>query len=109
TGDEVLKAVATAMQRAVGASDLVIRYGGDEFLIVLLEPTQPLDAARQSLTASVAAWNETQDIVPFPITLSIGTAQWQPGSELPIEVVLAQADRSMYAAKRLAGADPVAA
>lgn len=99
-GDEVLTRVAAVMQRALRESDLVIRYGGDEFLVVLLESTESLDAAKCRLIAAVDTWNQTQSIVPFPVTLSVGTAQWHPQSELPIEAVLAQADRNMYAAKR---------
>jgi diguanylate cyclase (GGDEF)-like protein len=36
-GDAVIKALANVLKQAVRASDLVIRYGGEEFLIILLD------------------------------------------------------------------------
>ncbi len=100
TGDEVLKAVASLLKDEVRESDLVVRYGGDEFLIVLMETEGDCETVKDRITAAVAKRNETNELVPFPVTLSIGDAYWDPTDNLSIEAVLAEADRSMYAVKR---------
>ncbi|MFC2095710.1 diguanylate cyclase domain-containing protein, partial [Candidatus Bipolaricaulota bacterium] len=99
-GDEVLKSVAGLLKSAVRESDLVVRYGGDEFLVVLVETNGESELVHDRITAAVAKRNETNELIPFPVTLSIGCAHWDSAVDKPIEVVLAEADRNMYAAKR---------
>lgn len=100
TGDKILKDVATLLKDAVRESDLVVRYGGDEFLIVLMEAAGECEMVKDRIVAAVAKRNETNEFIPFPVTLSIGGAQWDPLDDLSIETVLAEADRRMYAVKR---------
>ena len=99
-GDEVLKSVACLLKDAVRGSDLVIRYGGDEFLIVLMEPEGECQIVKERIAAAVEERNKTNELIQFPVTLAIGGAKWKPADTLPIEEVLADADRRMYAAKR---------
>lgn len=99
-GDEVLKVVASLLLDAVRGSDLVIRYGGDEFLIVLMEPEGECQIVKERIAIAIAERNRTNELIQFPVTLAIGGAKWRPADSLPIEEVLAEADRRMYAAKR---------
>lgn len=94
-GDEVLRGVATALRSSLRAPDLVARYGGDEFVVVLPE-TAVEDAC--------AALGRARAAVPGPVTLSIGVVAARPGEGAAD--VLARADGVMYAAKR-AGGDAV--
>ena len=99
-GDEVLRTVAELLKNAVREGDLVVRYGGDEFLIVLMETAVEQTKVEQRICAAVAERNRTNELISFPVTLSIGSARWTPSTDLPIEAVLAEADVKMYAAKR---------
>lgn len=98
-GDEVLKSVASLLKDAVRESDLVVRYGGDEFLIVLMETQGECWTIVDRIEKSVSSRNRTNELVHFPVTLSIGTASWNPSDNHSIEEVLAEADRRMYEAK----------
>ena len=95
-GDELLRAVAQAIEGRVRYSDTVARIGGDEFA-VLLPGATPAQAAQvaEKITAAVAA--------VWPAALrggaSVGLVALDPGDRSAAEV-LAAADREMYKVKR---------
>jgi len=103
TGDRVLQAVASLLNSALRECDLVVRYGGDEFLVVLLETNGESSLVKDRILDAVKAREGTTELVPFPVTLSIGCAHWNPESDQTVESVLSKADARMYAAKRESG------
>lgn len=106
-GDEVLRSVVRRIVSSLRPSDVVGRYGGEEFLIVLART--PLDAAleiAERIRSNVAANPVSVGGASVAITLSLGVAEVRPGEAL--EDVVDRADRAMYSAKR-AGRDCVAA
>ena len=106
-GDDVLRAVASRLQSAVRASDIVGRYGGDEFVIVL-----PALAGRQQ-AYEVSEKLREQLAQPFSlgrvtarIGASIGVAFF-PDHGNDVRSIMIRADEAMYRGKR-GGGDTVA-
>jgi len=97
-GDALLIEVATRLLECAGPEDLVARFGGDEF--VLLIPGAD-DAAVTAMQSQVRARMEEplhSGSVRLPISVSVGSSVGAPG-EQP-DHALALADRSMYRRKR---------
>lgn len=98
-GDELLVAVAYRLTHAVRESDLVSRFGGDEFVILCsdLNDASEAEEVATRVVASVAD-GFTLSTGELRITLSVGIAMAE-ASERPGEVIH-RADLAMYSAKR---------
>jgi len=99
-GDRVLCGVARALRQSVRDSDVVVRFGGDEFLVLLIETDGETDIVRERIRSELSLNGQMSFTDEFPITLAIGTAHWDPATGEPIERVLNQADLAMYDQKR---------
>ena len=95
-GDTVLKRVAAVLTANLREADVVTRWGGDEF--VLLMPGMDQVGA-VSLARRVSATLQDPDDPAGAISVSIGTASF-PAHGSTADTLLASADRSMYADKR---------
>lgn len=100
TGDKVLQKVAELLQENVRDPDSVIRYGGDEFLIMTPETDKVIDGMVNRLTEKLEEWNDQSELVDVPVTAAIGRASWNPEQNADIEEVLARADSQMYLEKK---------
>jgi len=103
TGDNVLREVGRRLSKCVREEDRVVRYGGDEFVVVAnrvsgSQEIEPLIARIQQALASPIVLPEGT----FHLSLSIGAAEPMPHHRTP-EDLLCEADRAMYAAKRQQG------
>ncbi|AKJ31636.1 GGDEF domain-containing protein [Caldimonas brevitalea] len=100
-GDHVLTGFASAAAGALRQTDVICRWGGEEFLVLLLHPGPDLEraglAAVNRLREHVAAQRLCPGAPDLRVTLSAGVARHRPG-ELWSEV-LARADRALYQAK----------
>lgn len=99
-GDEVLSVVAQHLGRAVREEDIVYRFGGEEFVIVL--PGASLDVAReraQEACRAVRALRIETGKGPLHITLSAGVATF-PEHGANQEQLIVQADQALYLAKQ---------
>ncbi|MGQ0642395.1 MAG: GGDEF domain-containing protein, partial [Gemmatimonadaceae bacterium] len=101
-GDDVLTEVAELLQRAVRAVDVVARFGGEEFVIVLPETGAPGAAAfaeriREHVEAKTFV--EASDGSGLRITASIGVAIFPSPGVQTVEDLLAKADQALYRAK----------
>lgn len=99
-GDEVLREVAEVLMRCTRAHDMVVRYGGDEFLVVLTETGNDAELARERIASEVLEWGESGCRFDFHVSLSIGSAYWDPDGPISVEQALQRADERMYEEKR---------
>ncbi len=100
SGDQVLKAVASTIQKAIRDVDLLCRYGGEEFLLVLPETElEPALGGAERLRREVEELVVYTDAGPVKVTISLGVAGLhdEPGPNL--ERVISRADDALYAAK----------
>jgi diguanylate cyclase (GGDEF)-like protein len=99
-GDEVLRHIAYQLRDHIRHPDVVGRYGGEEFLL-LLPNTSSSEASEQA--ARLCKWvRETEVPVNrhiLKVTISIGVAQFQPGVDT-WDSLLNRADTAMYEAKK---------
>ena len=102
-GDRVLCSVVNVLRRRVRAQDLVGRYGGEEFMVLL--PDTGLVGAEQLARALCKAVEESRcpaDGVPGPgiaVTVSIGVFGGRLESGDSWDMLIAAADRALYQAK----------
>lgn len=103
-GDGVLRDVAAAIKVAVRANDIVARYGGDEFVVLM--PDTPEEQARiveaRVLRAIEERRHELPDGSALSLTASAGLAVYPDGGN-GSAALLRAADESMYARKRARG------
>ncbi len=100
-GDELLRIVAVRLKSAVRNTDVVARFGGDEFVVLcrdLLSPDSVVATARQILKhfKDPVALNGKD----HHISTSIGIAIASPNETLPGDVLVSGADAAMYRAKQ---------
>jgi diguanylate cyclase (GGDEF)-like protein len=98
-GDEVLAAMAERLRRAVRGHDLLGRYGGEEFAVVLVDATDSAHAAAERLREAVAASPFPTGVGPLDMTVSIGVTHQHDG-DVTLSDMLARADLCLLGAKR---------
>ncbi|MGR8919929.1 MAG: diguanylate cyclase [Gammaproteobacteria bacterium] len=97
-GDRVLATVATKLREGTREADVLCRYGGEEFVLILPETdadsaTKLLEKLRENIERCQFRHKET----PVQVTLSCGVAEFHDGDTL--ETVFERADQAMYLAK----------
>lgn len=98
TGDLVLAEVAKILRMSIRGSDAVIRYGGDEFVILLADTGAPdAGAVIHRIEARLAEWNQSENLPEIRLALSVGVSEWQDGKTL--DEMLDAADQRMYERK----------
>jgi len=99
-GDEVLQQTARRVESVLRDSDTVSRHGGDEFLVLLADISQPSDAAqiaRKMLTAILAPCQISGNAIQ--LSASIGIALY-PDDGFDAMTLIDRADAAMYCSKK---------
>jgi diguanylate cyclase (GGDEF)-like protein len=100
-GDTVLRTTATRVQNAVRDADTVARFGGDEFAVLLTDPTSrdAVERVASLIRATVAEPIQVAPNIKVTVTASIGMAFL--GRETETADAVARADQAMYDAKQV--------
>lgn len=99
-GDTALRMAANFMTLYLRPRDLLVRYGGEEF-VMLLPDTDMTDAMQvaERLRATIAVCEIPNGVQPFRVTMSIGIATTRV--EMATDILVGNADRALYQAKKL--------
>jgi diguanylate cyclase len=97
-GDRVLSEVGLMLRDLLRGSDTIIRYGGDEFLVVLLETgADQTQQVLERLAKRVERWNQEKPVPGFRLGLSWAYALYTKGSAP--RAILMEAEQRLYTKK----------
>ena len=99
-GDRALSAVASILRHQFRPRDLIVRYGGDEFAVLLPQVDEKLamsiaDRVRQAVSGSTGDGSDS--LIQIPIRISMGVAELESGGNLTS--LIRAADAALYRAK----------
>jgi len=100
-GDEALKKLAECLQSNLRAADILGRYGGEEFVVLM--PETDLETARriaERLCEGIRALTIETEHAPIHFTTSIGVAVFDDARDATVDSLIQRADQAMYAAKQ---------
>lgn len=101
TGDRVLQEVAGILEGVLRKTDTVLRYGGDEFLIILTKMTSDYTHIVEArINRALEGAKTPEGLKGERISVSMGHAFWTPGGNETIDDVLKTADMTMLKNKR---------
>jgi diguanylate cyclase (GGDEF)-like protein len=99
TGDQVLISVVEMLNCTFRSCDVVVRYGGDEFLVLVTDSNEEgARIALERLRQRVDAWNSAGLVPGYRLALSCGIAGYSKG--MRIQDVVELADERMFVEKR---------
>ncbi len=100
-GDRVLVTIAGELTRNARRADVPCRYGGDEFLVLLIDmDAHAAGAAAERLREVVSASPVSYDGSEIPVTISAGVASADLDRNTPLNELIERADKALYAAKQ---------
>lgn len=98
-GDHVLQVVARTLSHTVREQDIIARWGGEEFIVLLPETAIEAAAAlAERLRNALATLRLQHEGKPLSLTASFGTAQ-REGHHLSLDMLISAADTGLYHAK----------
>lgn len=97
-GDTVIKELVNISKETVRKSDLIIRFGGDEFIVLLLDTNiEKAKIIANKIIKNIDEFNKNKKLI---FTVSIGTSSYQK-EDTSIDSLILRADESLYLAKKI--------
>ena len=97
TGDRLLREAGALLQASVRDSDVLCRWGGEEFLLLLKCDAAEAERLADAMRCRLLTHEFTHEGRPLRITMSMGVAAFQPGDTL--QTMVDRADRALFIAK----------
>ena len=98
-GDEVLKRVAKVTARVIREGDYLSRYGGEEFVLILVATTlEQANVVAERIRTTMEGESFKEIDPKLKVTISAGVIEFRRNEN--IEAAIARADEAMYEAKR---------
>lgn len=99
-GDEALRAAAAALSSTFRASDIIARWGGDEFVLLAIDvPRGSASSLLQRLDEKLASLNGAEG-ARYRISFSVGMSRYDPEKGISLHELVRIADEAMYEKKR---------
>jgi eukaryotic-like serine/threonine-protein kinase len=98
-GDEVIQIVAGRLARFARSYDLIGRYGGEEFALLMPDGGPDPVAIGERVRSAIAGSPVVTVVGPLAVTVSVGAVSLSPG-DADLSALLGRADRRLYDAKR---------
>ncbi len=99
-GDEALRAAAAALSSTFRASDIIARWGGDEFVLLAIDvPKGSASSLLQRLDEKLASLNGAEG-ARYRISFSVGLSRYDPEKGISLHELVRIADEAMYEKKR---------
>ena len=98
-GDQALIDLAKILKQSFRDSDIIARIGGDEFVVLFVSTDENSERLLTRLDENLKDCNDHRS-QRYPLSISVGTAQFDPEHPISIDELLAKADASMYVQKR---------
>jgi len=99
-GDQALIDTANILKKTFRESDIIARFGGDEFVIFAKEVRKEISKTIITRLRGNIKSHNASGKRPYSLSLSIGMAHYDPESPSSIEELLGGADRFMYESKK---------
>jgi diguanylate cyclase (GGDEF)-like protein len=99
-GDDALKSVASIMRSTFRESDIVARWGGDEFVVLALDVPQGAIHILLERFNSHLAQARARDHTPYDLSMAAGTVMYDPDSPVELKTLVGLADEAMYSNKK---------
>lgn len=94
-GDRAIIAVAQAIKDGCGPQDFMMRYGGDEYVVITEDPGSGI---KERIVENMRSMNDSGEL-PFKLNVSIGEYRGTPDPDNTVDDLLKMADRQMYLEK----------
>jgi two-component system cell cycle response regulator len=99
-GDLVLKEVSSILKETFREADIQARFGGDEFVVLAVDASiDSVELLTNRIQTNLEKRNLQKDR-PYPLTLSMGIARFDPTAPSTVSEMIAQADSLMYLQKQ---------